>query len=174
MIELPGSVRYARDFIDRRRVADGVNRMNRLYVAESTPSCTGAMADHRLRLPPRDILRLARTVAARLNVPLPSEQTSVLDTANQWLAALVDDLQQARGRSLVIAGESEPPLVHVLAHAINQVLGNVGQTVQYIEPVEAEPVDQVQSLAELVDDMQSGRVQMLVMLGGNPIYNTPG
>jgi MoCo/4Fe-4S cofactor protein with predicted Tat translocation signal len=43
----PGSVRYVRDFADRRRTADG-QTMNRLYAIESTPTLTGAKADHRL------------------------------------------------------------------------------------------------------------------------------
>ena len=42
------SVRYAHDFATRRRVREGQTAMNRLYVVESTPSMTGAMADHRL------------------------------------------------------------------------------------------------------------------------------
>src|ERR1700691_5862370 len=40
----PGNVRYIRDFAKRRN-PDG--KMNRLYVAESTPTTTGAKADHR-------------------------------------------------------------------------------------------------------------------------------
>src|SRR5207237_2563873 len=38
--------RYARDFAKKRR-SNG--SMNRLYVAESTPTLTGTMADHRIR-----------------------------------------------------------------------------------------------------------------------------
>ncbi len=41
----PGNVRYIRDFAKRRN-PDG--KMNRLYVIESTPTTTGAKADHRL------------------------------------------------------------------------------------------------------------------------------
>src|SRR5262245_9446090 len=44
--ELPGHLRYAREFIDRRRVREGQGDMNRLYVVESTPTISGAMADH--------------------------------------------------------------------------------------------------------------------------------
>ena len=43
-----GSVRYTRDFADRRRVTDAAKQMNRLYVVESSPSLTGAKAEHRL------------------------------------------------------------------------------------------------------------------------------
>ena len=44
----PGRVRYTSDFADRRRVTEERKTMNRLYAVESTPSLTGAKADHRL------------------------------------------------------------------------------------------------------------------------------
>src|SRR5690606_12239909 len=44
----PERLRYTRDFTDGRRVSAGRNRMNRLYVVESTPTITGSMADDRL------------------------------------------------------------------------------------------------------------------------------
>jgi Fe-S-cluster-containing dehydrogenase component len=77
------------------------------------------------------------------------------------------------GRCLVIAGEEQPPSVHVLAHALNQKLGNVGKTVVYTAPVPASPGHQVQLLSELVADMRGGKVNLLVILGGNPVYNAP-
>ena len=42
----PGNVRYIRDFALRRD--PDIGQMNRLYAIESTPSATGAKADHRL------------------------------------------------------------------------------------------------------------------------------
>src|SRR5215469_6064043 len=44
----PGFVRYARDFMSRRKLAGKDKAMNRLYVAESSSTTTGAKADHRL------------------------------------------------------------------------------------------------------------------------------
>ena len=41
---------------------------------------------------------------------------------------------------------------------MNAALGNVGQTVVYTDPIEAEPVDQLQSLRDLVADMDAGKV----------------
>ena len=56
---------------------------------------------------------------------------------------------------------------------MNDALGNVGKTVFYTDPVEANSVDQRQSLQELLNDIDGGRVEMLVIVGGNPVYNTP-
>ena len=58
--------------------------------------------------------------------------------------------EQHMGASIVIAGADQPPLIHAMAHAMNGMLGNVGKTVFYTDPLEANSVDQTQSLRELV------------------------
>ncbi len=45
--------------------------------------------------------------------------------------------------------------------------------VVYTEPIEANPVDQIASLQELVDDMVKGEVESLIILGGNPVFSAP-
>ena len=168
----PGHVRYARDFAARRRVAEGATSMNRLYVVESTPSVTGAIADHRWPVRPSQVEEVARAVAAQVGVAgvaAPAETAVPAD----WLAALARDLQAQRGRSLVVAGDQQSPIVHALAHALNDALGNVGRTVVYTDPVEAAPVNQTESLRDLVAAMNAGQVELLVIIGGNPVYTAP-
>jgi molybdopterin-containing oxidoreductase family iron-sulfur binding subunit len=64
--------------------------------------------------------------------------------------------------------------VHALAHAMNAALGNVGKTVYYTEPLEADPVNEMESLRDLVNDINAGKVDLLIMLGGNnPVYDAP-
>ena len=65
----PASVRYAHDFAAGRRVRDGQSTMNRLYAVESTPSITGAMADHRLTLRAQEVADFAYAVARELGSP---------------------------------------------------------------------------------------------------------
>ena len=91
----------------------------------------------------------------------------------RWVAAVAKDLQAHRGSSLVIAGDAQPPAVHALAHAMNEALGNAGRTVVYTDPVEAAPVDQLQSLRDLAAEMNAGKVDVLVIVGGNPVYTAP-
>ena len=165
---MPGTLRYARDFGARRRVSEGKNNMNRLYVIETTPTTTGAAADHHWAIRPSELVKAATAVAAGVGVGGLAGGASV-----SGLDAIARDLQQHRGRSVVIAGREAPPAVHALAHAMNGALGNVGQTVFYTDPLEVNPTDQRQSLQELVNDLDGGRVKMLVMIGGNPVYNTP-
>ena len=76
--------------------------------------------------------------------------------------------------SLVVVGDHQPPAVHALAHALNNQLGNIGTTVFYTDPVDANPVNQTESIKDLVADMRAGKVDLLVILGGNPVYDAPG
>jgi molybdopterin-containing oxidoreductase family iron-sulfur binding subunit len=169
-----GSLRYAHDFADKRRVAGVQSLMNRLYVVESTPSPTGAMADHRWPLRASDVEAFARLVADGLGVKAQSrERPEFSNIPADSVAALVRDLQQHRGASLVVAGDQQPPVVHALAHAMNEAMGNVGTSVYYTAPLETNPVNQLESLRELVSDMDAGRVDTLLILGGNPVFTAP-
>ena len=128
----PGSLRYARDFSNRRRVRGEQAETNRLYVAEPTPSITGSIADHRLAIAAGRIDSLAQAVARRLGAKQSgAEDAQDLAPYKAWIDTVAADLQQHRGSSLVIAGEFQPPRVHALAHSMNQLLGNVGTTVIY-------------------------------------------
>ena len=69
-----------------------------------------------------------------------------------------------------MAGQYQPPIVHAQPRS-NEKLGNVGKTVFYTDPVEANPADQMASLMELVKDLTRGRGA--VILGGNPAFNCP-
>lgn len=171
---MPGSVRYAREFSAKRKVRDEHGKMTRLYMAESAPSITGAMADHRLSLRASEIEAFARAVAQEMGLAnIKSGNWNGGAKTAKWIAALVRDLQKHSGVSLVVAGEHQPPAVHALAHAMNYSLGNVGQTVVYTKPVQSRPVNQLNSLRELVQEMEAGKVELLVILGGNPVYNAP-
>ena len=150
--------------------------MNRLYAFESMPTSTGSRADHRLPLTPREIERAAHALAAAVGVRPAAASGRAGAPAPRFrraLTAIAKDLQAHRGASLVIAGDGQPPAVHALAHAMNEALGNVGRTVIYTDTVEAAPVDQVQSLRDLVGDMNAGLVDLLVIVGGNPAYTAP-
>ena len=153
----PGHVRYARDFSAGRREST-----TRLYAVESTPTNTGAKADHRWPMRAGEVQAFAAGLLKQLN-----------GSAGKVPAALVADLKQHPGASLVIPGEHQPPAVHALAHAINQALGNIGKTVIHTEPLEANPVDQIESLRDLIRDMDSGSVELLLIIDANPIYSAP-
>jgi Fe-S-cluster-containing dehydrogenase component len=167
----PGTVRYARDVAARRRVWEGA-KPNRLYAVESTPTLTGAKADHRLPLRAREVEAFAVALAARIGVLAPGP-LDIPEPWQRWIEALATDLERHPGASLVVPGEEQTPRVHALAHAINHRFGAAGRAVVYTAPIEARPVNQTESLRELVRDMEGDAVDLLVILGGNPAYNAP-
>ena len=165
------NARYGRDFAAQHRVNDEKHEMSRLYVAETSPSITGAKADHRLSLRPSHFENFAKAVGAALGV---SGAASTYADNAQWIAGVAKDLLAHKGKSIVIAGDNQSPAVHALAHAMNAALGNVGQTVVYTDPLNANPENlQIDGLCELIKDIDGGAVKMLVIFGGNPMYNTP-
>ena len=168
----PSKLRDARNLAIRREPGPENKNPIRLYVVEPTPSITGATADHRWPLSSEEIQAVAATLARAVGVSdLPSAATEL---KAPWLATLVADLQKSKGKSLVLAGETQPPAIHALVHAINQALGNVGQTLTYHEPVAAlAPEGQSGSISELADDIRAGRVEALFILGNNPVYDAP-
>jgi MoCo/4Fe-4S cofactor protein with predicted Tat translocation signal len=170
----PARLKYARAFTNARRVSSGRRESNRLYVAESSPTITGSVAEHRLPIRSSDIEALAWHLARECGLQVKSGAAVAPQSARQWLSQGVADLQQHRGGSIVIAGEWQPPIVHALAHALNEHLGNVGQTVFYTAPADSRALNQLASLQELVRDLSSGAVDALVILGSNPVYTSPG
>jgi molybdopterin-containing oxidoreductase family iron-sulfur binding subunit len=167
----PASLRSIRDFVGRRRVDGKSVDMNRLYVVEPTPTNTGAMADHRLPLRAAQIHELGLAVATRLGLPV--RKPVGMEPYAKWIDALARDLEQHRGDSIVLAGEGQPPHVHALAYALNHALANVETTVFHTSPIEPLPAEQMDSLQALVDDMKAGEVDLLLIIGGNPVYDSP-
>jgi molybdopterin-containing oxidoreductase family iron-sulfur binding subunit len=166
---LPGTLRYARDWAARRRVTKEREEMSRLYVVESTPTTTGASADHRLSVRPVEM----ESLAGMFHLIFGMSTFTVDGPIAEMLTGIAKDLISNKERSIIIVGDEQPPAIHAVAHAMNAALGNVGKTVFYTDPVEANSVDQTQSLRELINDIDGGQVELLLILGGNPVYNTP-
>jgi molybdopterin-containing oxidoreductase family iron-sulfur binding subunit len=168
----PGNVRSIHDFANGRKVREASREMSRLYVVESTPTATGALADHRLAMRSAEIGLFARLLARRVGVKLASINEATPAMA-KWIEAIAKDLEKHRGASLVVAGETQHPIVHALAHSMNAQLGNVGETVLYTQAVEFESIDQYDSVKRLAHEMAGGKVELLVIVGGNPVYDAP-
>lgn len=174
------SVRNARLFADRRRMPTESASMNRLYVVSPTFNSTAISADHRLRLSASRVGEFLLALANSLNgmgARFTSEVTAQLNKQNSvaaehavWVSAVAKDLFSNRGRSIVIAGESQPAWVQALAFAINDALGNTGETVNFVQDVS---LPEMGSAAALVKSMQANEVNTLVMMGGNPVYDLP-
>ncbi len=168
----PGRLRAIRE-ITARRTPSGPTPMNRLYAIEPMPTTFGATADHRLPLAADRIEAFARALATELGLTVAPGNAATVGTHRAWITAVAHDLQRHRGACVVVAGDQQPAAVHALVHAMNAVLGNVGRTVLYTAPVEARPLDQAASLRDLAGDLDDGGVELVLILGGNPVFTAP-
>ncbi|MCC5839548.1 MAG: TAT-variant-translocated molybdopterin oxidoreductase [Opitutales bacterium] len=176
----PGANGLQRGFAKGRKVRnrDEAATMSRLYVAESPFTSTGAMADHRLRLASSRMASLAALVAAEVLDQLGQErdlaqnlrsQAAGLESHQQWVSECVRDLLAERGGSVVLAGAHLPVAVHQLVVLINEKIGANGHTVRYVR----KPRARRDNLESLVQSIGEGRVETLIVLGGNPAYDFP-
>lgn len=178
VMEEQENIVHAKKFADARRVESTEDAMNRLYAVESNFTLTGGMADHRLRVQSRQIGLFALALANELRnqgLEIPAIQGSMKESYHfdmKWIRELAADLLSHRGEGLIVAGRSQPPVVHALVHVLNDALGNTGETLTYHELRDAALPD-MNALQSLVTQMNAGNVETLCMLGTNPLYNAP-
>ncbi len=172
MLDSGSSVRYARDWAERRKVSSSSTDMSRLYVAETSVTATGSNADNRIGIRPSEFEGFVAAVASAIGAGASGKAGS--PRQQEYVNAVAKDLLANKGRSIVIAGEWQSPYVHALVAKMNDVLANVGQTVFYSGAVEASPMDHLASITDLAQAMAKGEVGSLIILGGvNPVYSAP-
>jgi molybdopterin-containing oxidoreductase family iron-sulfur binding subunit len=166
----PAAVKLAHDFAAGREGADG--KMNRLYVVESCYSITGAMADHRLPISSAEIARFTKMLHKAIDGL--SNGMAVFDRTEAIIvSAVANDLLAHKSKSVVVAGNGQPEKVELLVRDINRMLGNIGKTVDYTETPILDQRQEIERLKSLVAEMNDGKINTLLILGGNPVYNCP-
>jgi MoCo/4Fe-4S cofactor protein with predicted Tat translocation signal len=169
----PMRLQNARQFRGQEVSSNG-STLSRLYVVETSSTITGAVADHRLPVSPQGVIAFALALARALGLevpPAPNADSGEVPAA--WFDAVIDDLTASRGRSLVLAGRGQPPIVHSIAHWLNTTLGNVGSTVEHRAPV-ATPADSaVASIGRLAEAVRAKQVEALVIVSDNPVFDAP-
>ena len=154
LLDQPGSLRFMRQFAARRRVQGGQANPNRLYVLESTPTITGTMADHRFSASPDRIAAVLRRLQGTADEKLDAREEAFAEK-------LAADLEKHRASSVVLVGDKEPALIRNLA-------GSLGAQ-DSGESTHPEP----DRLTRLAQDLDSGVVKNLFIVGGNPVYTAP-
>ena len=186
LLEEPGRVAHAREFIEGRRVTDKANRskMNRLYCIESTSTITGAAADHRFPVKAAQVDGIARALASAVGVGGQIGAEQVTAEQAKWIQEIANDLTANSGRVIVVAGAHQPPAVHALAMAMTEKLNAPGVVfggpfpdtngpITYHAPIEGAPVPHDAGLQAVVGEMNAGRIQTVLVMGSNPAYTAP-
>jgi Fe-S-cluster-containing dehydrogenase component/anaerobic selenocysteine-containing dehydrogenase len=172
----PFALRYAREFAGRRTPAAPDADMSRLYQAETMPTPTGSLADHRLIARDGELPGLLLALVRALGVAadaLPGRDDALPEPHRRWLTVAARDLAAHRGRSIIAVGAALPAAAHALAALANDALGNTGGTVWYTDSPLVEPRADTRALATFVDDLRSGGTDTAVLLDGNPAYTAP-
>lgn len=172
-------IRHIGDFAAGRKVNNPGDPMNRLYSVEGLMTLTGANADHRLRVPTGSVIRIAAQIASQILIQAGDSSSPLLaafqsfgwvDGVNpQWVNECAKDLLESGENGLVMAGYRQPMEVHLIAFVINAALGSIGKGVRFREPVQP----QYPGIESITQALNSGQVNTLVIVGGNPVYNAP-
>jgi len=186
-------VEFARDFYRRRRPELGP--MSRVIAIESNVTLTGTNADRRLRVRPDHLYPVAMASAHQLIVAQPRasvggggvaeglhpfaaegvERDAGLDPGT--ISEIADELWQARGKCLVLAGPQAAPAAHALAlqvaaNLLNSALGNEGSTIDSAHP-SRQAAGSEETVLRLVERMRAGEIAALLVHGVNPAYTLP-
>ncbi len=164
----PAQVANARGWAKRRGDTPSAERI-RLFMAEPSPTLTGASAQQRIGVAPSRLPLIAAAIGAHLGVG--GSVSGLTPEEFGWAASAAEALRRNAGQSLLTVGRHSPPELHALAVKVNDQLGNAGKSLEYREPVGLAPDG---SFIELAREMQAGQVTALFILGANPVYASPG
>jgi molybdopterin-containing oxidoreductase family iron-sulfur binding subunit len=175
---------WPRAWAGRRAITGPTETMSRLYVVEGRLSVTGMAADERLAVQSRRVKDVAIAILREI-LALGGVERRGLEEARRassaapgsehdaWATAVARDLHAHRGAGLVVVGDGQPPEVHALAHAMNDVLGNAGASAVYGPSPAFDAGEDSHDPARLLGAIDRGEVGALVILGGDPVYTAP-
>ncbi len=171
------SVENTRRFTDGREIESPEDEISRFYAVESTFSMTGSNADNRLRIKSGEIALFIYALAAELSNSVDGlsafSGVSNKFSDHEWIPVLAEDLLVNQGESILTVGRDHSAELHATVAAINTALGNNGETVDYLEVPHIDQQNNHEAFAGLVDDLNSGNVDTVVLVGTNPAFTAP-
>ena len=148
----------------KTRLAEG-EWMSKHYQFESNMSLTGSNSDVRTAIKPSQ----QGAVAAALYAAVTGGSAAGVEGADAAIASAAASLKANAGESLVVAGSNDPNIQMIVA-AINAVLNNNGSTVDTKNALTLFQGSD-EGMAALVEEMNSGSVDVLIVYGVNPSYS---
>ncbi len=153
--------------------------IGRYYSIESQFTITGMNADHRWPMKSSVIgsfaesLRLQVEKVREAGNPIDpvgsAEEQRVAILANELVYGINDITPSSSGKCVVMVGANQPAEVHQVAAVINELIGS--KLVSYVSVPES--ASNLGSIGEAVEVLDSGVVENLLLIGGNPLYDAP-
>ena len=161
--------KFSRDFIQNRKLDHGKKEMSRLYQFETNLSLTGANADYRTPIKPSAeglvVTSLYNLLASKAGKPMISTPKIEAD----HLSAAANDLWMNRGKSLVVSGSNDVN-VQVVVNAINDLLQNIGTTIDLKTPVYFRQGND-EEMNQFVNELGNGSIKGVIFMDCNPVYD---
>lgn len=155
----------------KNRTAEN-KKISRHIQIESNLSITGSNADVRYPIKPSAeaayVVSLYNKVAALAGAPAIGTMPAVELPVN-GIENTAKELWAAKGSSLVVSA-SNLVGVQMVVHAINQMLGNIGTTVDLVNHSNQHFSDDA-AFTQLVADLNSGSVDGVIFYNVNPVYS---
>lgn len=167
-------VEFIKQYSKARKVEKNKAKMAYHVQFESRYSLTGANADDRVLTKPSEegfiVLALIDYVSKFLGVSEVSNTQGKLNSQQEEkVKELVHKLVQNKGSSLVVSGSNDINIQLAVAY-LNSLLGNYGKTLDVNYP-SFQKQGSDQEFVQLMKEMESGEVDVLIHYGANPVYD---
>ncbi len=145
--------------------------MSKHYQFEANMSLTGTNADVRVPVKPSEYGAVVATIYNVVAAKVGGSQVKV-GALNKTVAAkassAAESLLENKGASLVVCGSNDKN-VQVLVNGLNNMLGNYGKTIDINKTSHSKNGSDI-AVAELIKEMESGKVDVLLIYGADPVY----
>ncbi|MCC6369756.1 MAG: TAT-variant-translocated molybdopterin oxidoreductase [Bacteroidia bacterium] len=167
---------FSKQYAKNRKVSKENPEMSRHYHFESNMSLTGANADYRYMVKPSELGKVTTALfnevaSATGNSKVSGETKIDNEKAVAAIKKVAASLIEHKGKSLVVSGLNDEG-VQTLINGINKMLDNYGKTVD-VENYMNFKQSNDKEFAELVSEMNAGKVKGLMTYNCNPVYTAP-
>lgn len=161
---------YTKGYASGRNLVENGGKMSRHYQFESGMTLTGSNADVRIPVKPSQqgviVASLYNELLKSKGLPGISVPASPVD-----LKSLVEDLIENERNSLVVSGSNDVN-IQLIVNAINNLLGNYGNTVLTEKTLLThQGVDA--EFEAFLGELKSKKIAGVLCWGVNPVYNHP-
>lgn len=161
-------VEFARDYAQMRSLTNGENRLSHHVQFETGLTTTGAKADKRYAIKPSETAGLLKGLYNQI-ASLSGASAAEGGNNHASLSEIAGKLWQSKGKSIVVCGSNNKN-EQMLVNAINELLQNVGSTIDFARPfLTKQAIDS--EMEALVNDMNEGKVSGLILWNVNPAYD---
>ncbi|MEI6586321.1 MAG: TAT-variant-translocated molybdopterin oxidoreductase, partial [Sediminibacterium sp.] len=159
-------VEFAKQYAAGKKINEKNPSMSKHIHFESVASLTGSNADEKYLHRPSETGAIAAALLSAVN------GAAITGISNEKLKAGIakaaKELLENKGAALVVSGSNDVN-VQVIVNAINEAVGAGGKTINWASTLNyRQGVDA--DFAQLVEDMNAGKVGALLIHGANPAY----